>query len=336
MTWLLMPAKVAFVYVGLALASICVMVAGMFVGHGNLMDDDIGEAIRGLRGARILVAYLAGASLSVGGVLVQGLFRNPLASPSLIGATAGASLGGQLSLLAVNTLFIGMLPSWLAPDMFLPLGSIAGGLLALFLLQLLVRTSRDIVVLLLVGFLLNSLFLSLSSFVTSVAQESWELGRALVAFALGDVGGSGFRHVLMIAPLALSGIVAGLLWSRPLDLLLSGEEEATTLGLDVQRVRRWSITWTAVLTAVAVAVGGTVGFVGLIVPHALRTLVGVTHRRLIPAAALGGGAFLVGCDMIARSFPGRGEIPLGVVTGLIGAPVFLLLLLRHQREFLHG
>ena len=323
-------------YVGLLVLSTCVMLGGMFVGHGSLLDEDIGDAIRSLRGARILVAYLAGASLAVGGVLVQGLFRNPLASPSLIGTAAGASLGGQLGLILANVVLAGALPAWILPDMFLPLGCVIGALGALLLLQLLLRTSQDVIVLLLVGFLLNSLFLSLSSFVTSLAQESWELGRALIAFALGDVAGSGFRHVLMLAPIAVGGVLAATLWAGPLDLLLSGEDEAKTLGVDVRRARAWCITWTALLTAGAVAVGGGVSFVGLVVPHALRPIVGVAHRRLIPAAALGGGAFVVFCDLLARGIPARGEIPLGVVTGLIGAPIFLVLLLKHQKELAGG
>jgi iron complex transport system permease protein len=230
--------------------------------------------------------------------------------------------------------FVGVLPGWLASDMFLPLGCVVGAAGALVLLQALVRRSRDIIVLLLVGFLLNSLFLSISSLVTSLAQESWELGRAIVAFSLGDIAGSGFRHVWMLAPLCLVGTFASVLWAKPLDLLLSGEEEASTLGLDVNLVRHWCIAWTAILTAGAVAAGGGVSFVGLVVPHALRPLVGVAHARLLPAAALGGGAFVVACDMLARSLPARGEIPLGVITGLIGAPLFLVLLLKHQRELL--
>lgn len=331
-----MRPKVGLVYVVLTIASIVVLCAGLFTGGGSLFDKDVSAALLNLRTARTLVAYFAGAALAVGGVLVQGLFRNPLASPSLLGTTAGASLGGQVALIAASFLLAGAMPTWLAPDMFLPLGCVFGGLGALILLQLLVRASQDIVVLLLIGFLLNSLFLSIGSFITSLAQESWELGRAVIAFALGDIAGSGVRQVLMIAPLTICGTVAAMLWSKPLDLLLSGEEEAQTLGLDILQVRKWCITWTALLTAGAVGVGGGVSFVGLIVPHALRPIVGVEHRRLVPAAALAGGIFVVLCDIIARSVPARGEIPLGVVTGLIGAPVFLILLLRMQKEFARG
>jgi iron complex transport system permease protein len=118
--------------------------------------------------------------------------------------------------------------------------------------------------------------------------------------------------------------------------LLSGEDEAATLGVDVPRVRFWTVVWVAVGTAAAVAIGGNLGFVGLIVPHALRPIVGIGLRRLIPAAALAGGAFVVLCDMAVRAVPATGELPLGVVTGLVGGPLFLVLVVRSQREVGHG
>jgi iron complex transport system permease protein len=193
-----------------------------------------------------------------------------------------------------------------------------------------------LLVVLLAGFLLSSLFLSISSFLTTLAQGSWDLGRAVVAFTLGGVGGSGLRQVLLVAPLTLIGSFLAWTWGKPLDLLMAGEEEAQTLGVDVRLVRRWVILWIAILTAGSVAVGGNVGFVGLIVPHALRPFVGVNHGRLVPAALLAGGTFLVLCDLLARIVPGRGEMPLGVITGFIGAPVFLFLLIKLRKEIVHG
>jgi iron complex transport system permease protein len=154
----------------------------------------------------------------------------------------------------------------------------------------------------------------------------------MVSFTLGDLGGSGQRQVLLALPLVVIGCVAAWFWGRPLDLMLSGEDEARTLGVDVRSVRLWTITWTAVLTAASVSVAGNIAFVGLVVPHALRPFVGVGHRRLIPAAALGGGCFVVACDVFSRSIPGQADLPLGVVTGLVGAPAFLFLLMRTQRR----
>jgi iron complex transport system permease protein len=185
---------------------------------------------------------------------------------------------------------------------------------------------------LLVGVIMSALFASLSAFFISFSQDALGLGRAMVAFSLGGVDGKGVRHLALAAPLILAGGLAAWSWGGSLDLMLSGEEEAASMGVDVAAVRRWTLAWTAVVTAAAVAVGGGVAFVGLVVPHALRPFTGVEHRRLIPAAAIGGAAFLVWCDDLARALPAVGEIPLGVITGLIGAPVFLVLLLKAKRE----
>jgi iron complex transport system permease protein len=310
-------------------------VLGLSLGHGALSDPTLRSTFLELRAFRIAVAFLAGGALAVGGVLVQGLFRNPLASPSVIGTTAGASLGGQLALVLLG-FGLQHAPAWLEPEMVLPAGCLLGALAALGILLLITRFTGDLLVVLLAGFLLSSLFLSVSSFVTTLAQGSWNLGRAVVAFTLGGVGGSGVRQVLLVAPLTLIGTAVGWSWGKPLDLLMTGEEEAQTLGVDVRGVRRWVILWIAILTAGAVAVGGNVGFVGLIIPHALRPFVGVSHGRLVPTALLAGGSFLVLCDVLTRVLPGQGEIPLGVITGFIGAPVFLFLLIKLRKDIVHG
>ncbi len=147
---------------------------------------------------------------------------------------------------------------------------------------------------------------------------------------LGGVSGAGPRQAALIAIVAGVGIAAAWSWSRHLDLLLTGEEEAESLGVDTQMVKRWSVLWIAILSGGAVAVGGTIAFVGLVVPHVARSVVGLSTRVLIPASALAGGAFLVLCDVLARLLSNQGELPLGVVTGLIGAPTFLYLLLRSR------
>ncbi|MAQ16141.1 MAG: iron ABC transporter [Sandaracinus sp.] len=307
----------------LALASFAALRVGSVEAEG-----EVAAHILSLRGARLVAGFLAGAALAVSGVMVQGLFRNPLASPSILGTTAGASLGGQLALLLAQLAGFGVSH----PELLVPFGCLAGALLSLAVLLVFVRRASDRLTLLLVGFVLGSLFLSLGGLVTSVAQERWELGRAVVAFALGSLGGVGTRQVLFAAPLVLGGFVAALLWARPLDLLLSGEAEARSLGVDVHRVRRWVVVWVSLLVAASVSMSGSIAFVGLVAPHALRPFVGELHRRLLPAAALAGGAFVVLCDVAARALPSRGEVPLGVVTGLVGAPLFLFLLFRGRRE----
>jgi iron complex transport system permease protein len=219
--------------------------------------------------------------------------------------------------------------------MIMPLGCLVGAEAALIVLLLFVRERSDNLSLLLTGFILSSLFLSLGGFVTSLAQDSWDLARAVVAFTLGGVSGVGWRQLLLAAPLVVIGIAVLWVWGPALDLLLSGEDEAASLGVDVATTRRWLTVWIALLTGAAVSVGGNVVFVGLVVPHVLRRFVGVSHRRLIPAAALAGGVFVLACDIIARLAPTRAEIPLGVVTGIIGAPLFLVLLARSQRGYAH-
>jgi iron complex transport system permease protein len=320
----------ALIGIGLVAAA-----ASLTVGAGDLGDVGLRPTLLALRGSRLAAAFLIGAALATGGAVVQGLFRNPLVSPSILGTTSGASLGGQLALLALHA--CSSVPALqLAPELVLPFGCLAGALLSLAILLAITRVHSGQLFFLLVGFILSSLFLAAGGFVTSLAQDTWDLGRAVVAFTLGGVGGVGGRSILLALPLVTAGAVAAWLWARPLDLLLCGEEEATSLGVDVMLVRRWGVVWTAVLTAAAVSIGGNVGFVGLIVPHALRPFVGSGHRWLIPAAALGGGVFVALCDLLARSLPARSEVPLGVITGLLGGPVFLLLVWRSGRELSHA
>jgi iron complex transport system permease protein len=318
-------------FVTLALVLVGAAWISLYSGKATATSDQLAETFFQLRAARTLVAMLVGAALAVGGVVVQGLFRNPLASPSILGTSAAASVGGQVALLSYAWLLSESAPRWLSAEMFLPLGCLLGALVGLSILLAVTRLSGDLLVLLLTGFLLSSLFLSVGSFLTTLAQDNWELGRAVIAFTLGDIGGSGPRHVALVGPIVVVGLIYAWFWGRSLDMMLSGEDEAKSLGVDVSRVRLWAIVWTAVLTAAVVSVAGNVGFVGLVVPHALRPFVGVRHHTLIPAAALGGAAFVVLSDVICRSIPGQADLPLGVVTGLIGAPVFLSLLMRHRR-----
>jgi iron complex transport system permease protein len=331
-----MSRRIVLTYVALLVAAAGVGAVALLVGQGSLSDPQIQSRLLELRGTRMAAAALAGAALAVGGVVVQGLFRNPLVSPSLLGTTGGAMLGGQAAILAFGAVpALHTLP-WVGPHMVLPFGCLLGAQGALLLLLLFVKRRSDNLSLLLTGFILSSLFLSIGGFVTSVAQDSWDVARAVVAFTLGGVGGVSRRQILLAAPLVLVGAGAAWTWASRLDLLLSGEEEAAALGVDVRQTRRWLTVWVAVLSGAAVSIGGNVIFVGLNVPHALRPFVGVHHRRLIPAAALGGAVFVVACDIVARVAPTTSEIPLGVVTGIIGAPLFLSLLARSRQEMVHG
>lgn len=307
---------------------VAVVVASLMAGLPE--DAALRASILDLRVWRAGCAALAGAALAVAGVLVQGLFRNPLASPSVLGTSAGAALGGQI-VLAVHAALIGVLPAWIAAEAVLPLGCLAGAGLALAAVLAIAGRTRDGVALLLAGVILATFLAGFGALITALSQESWQIGRALIAFSLGGVDGKGARHLLLAAPLVVVGIAVAWTWARELDLLLSGSTEAAALGVDVRAATTWILVWTAVLVGAAVAVAGGVAFVGLIVPHVVRGLVGHAHGRLIPAAAIVGAGFVVACDLIVRHLPG-GDLPLGVITALVGAPVFLVLLLRLRRE----
>ncbi len=314
----------------LLLLSGAAVAGSLYTGAGDLGDESLRATFLRLRALRTAAGFGAGACLAVAGVLVQALFRNPLAGPSIVGATAGATLGGQLALLGGQGLIAAGVAARLAPEMLVPIGAIAGALFALSALLLIVRGSNDPTHVLLAGFLLSSLFLSIGAFALSLAQDTWELGRAVLSFTLGGVSGRGPGHVAIVATALSAGLAAAMLWAPSLDVLLSGDDEASTLGVDVATTRRWGIVWTAVLSGGAVAVAGNVAFVGLIVPHAIRPFAGVMHRRLLPAVAVAGGLFVVTCDVATRLISVKANMPLGVITGLIGAPLFLLLLRRSQ------
>ncbi len=312
----------------LVIACLCLAGASLLVGDGSLAEPDLRAAFLTLRAWRTAGALLAGAALAMAGVVVQGLFHNPLASPDVLGTTAGATLGGQAALLGWSTVAGAATAQGLAPELVVPLGSLLGSWVALLVVQAAARRLHDRLAILLAGVLLSTVAVSLGAMMTSLAMESWEVGRALVAFTLGGLDGLGSARVLGALPWVVVGGVATRLLAPELDVLLSGDDEAAALGVDVAMVRRWGIAWVAVLAAAATFVGGQVPFVGLVVPHLARRWLGPVHGKLLPAAALGGAAFVLVCDIAVRMVPAIGAIPLGAVTGLVGAPVFFTLLER--------
>lgn len=290
-----------------------------------------------VRGIRVALAAIAGASLAVAGTLMQGLFRNPLASPSIAGVNSGGIFGGQVALISYIT-FSEYFPAGVYEEMFLPLGVFCGAGFVLFILLLFLKWLKseadDLLMILLIGLMLSNFFSALTGIVTLVALDDWALNRSVLAFSYGQLDGKGFNHLLLSLPLFLGGFFAALRWSRPLDLLLSGEEEAISLGVPLRQARRWILVWTSVLVTAAVAVGGGVAFVGLVVPHFMRLLTGANHRRLVPASALGGAIFLMICDLISRLPYFVSELPLGSVTAIFGAPLFLYLFFKDRQQLL--
>jgi iron complex transport system permease protein len=278
-----------------------------------------------IRLPRVLVAVVVGAALATAGALMQGLFRNPLAEPSLTGVGPGAVLG------AVVVFVTG----WSTVSVVaLPIAAIVSALLALFLVYAIATRggATPITTLLLAGIAVGSFLSAIASMLISLNIVNWQVAQEIVFWMMGGLDARSWAHVWLSAPFVILGLAAALLQARTLDLLLLGEESAAALGVDVEAAKRLLVTTAALLTGASVAVAGMVGFVGLVVPHAVRMLLGPTHRTLLPASAIGGAAFLVLCDLIARTVRPPAEIRLGVVTAICGAPFFLVLLLRRLRE----
>jgi iron complex transport system permease protein len=278
-----------------------------------------------IRTPRVLVAALAGAALAMAGAQMQGLFKNPLASPDIVGTSSGGALGACVALvsgLALRSLF------------YLPIFSFAGAFFALFAVYIIsTRQGRTpIATLLLTGVALNAMVGAATSFLITMSWVRFDIAQEILFWLLGGLDNRGWPHLWLALPGIVIGTLISLVYTRELDLMLTGEETAQSLGVDVEHVKRVVLTCAALLTGTAVAVSGVVGFVGLIVPHIVRLIIGPAHRRLIPASALMGATFLVFADLLARTLRRPEEIRLGIITASFGAPFFLYLLLRHRRE----
>jgi iron complex transport system permease protein len=235
---------------------------------------------------RVLIAAMVGAALAVSGAVLQGLFRNPLASPSVLGVASGASLG------AVLAIFFGLAATkvWA-----LPLFAFCGALLTLFAVYGIATRGghTPVATLLLAGIAAGAFNVAMSSFVLALALENWDVGKSIVYWTMGGLEGRTWDHVLLLAPFLVGGLALTMVYPRDLDALLLGEAQAASVGVDVARTRLVLLLVTALLTAAAVAVAGGIGFVGLVVPHMVRLLAGPHHRRLLPLSALMGALVLV-------------------------------------------
>jgi iron complex transport system permease protein len=274
---------------------------------------------------RILLAAVVGAALSGAGAAFQAILRNPLADPYILGVSGGAALGA-----ALFTAASGGDP--LGGPLARPLAAFAGALVTLLVLFRLARLRgrTGSMALLLVGVVLNAFDSAVILFLLTVGDTSRFQG--VMSFLVGSVGSLPWAVVLGAGGLVLAGLAVLLTLSHRLNLLAFGEETAGHLGVDVERTTWMVVLAASLVTAAAVAFTGLIGFVGLIVPHALRTVFGADHRRLLPASALGGAAFLVLADAGARTLVAPIELPVGVLTALIGCPLFLVLFLRKLRE----
>ncbi|HEY7347066.1 MAG TPA: iron ABC transporter permease [Ktedonobacterales bacterium] len=280
-----------------------------------------------LRLPRVIGAALVGAGLAVAGVLFQGLLRNPLADPYLIGTSAGAGLGITIGFLLPSSLLILGIEQT-------ALFAFVGALLAVALVYWLARVGgrTPVVSLLLAGVVVTSLMSAIQALLIYLAPNQEHL-RSVLSWLWGGVSADSWDQVGVVAILTFIGLLASLTFGPTLNALSLGEEGAAYLGVNVERQKTLLIAVASLLTAAAVTIAGLVSFVGLVVPHALRLALGPGHRLLLPASALGGALFLVVADLLARSVIAPSELPLGVLTSLVGGPFFLYLLRRSGREY---
>ncbi|RCG16687.1 iron ABC transporter permease [Streptomyces reniochalinae] len=308
-------------------------VAGLALGSARIPVGEVLAALAGRSGPgpfttivldvrlpRVLLAAVVGAGLALVGAVLQALVRNPVADPYLLGISSGASTGAAL----VVVFGIGAVS--------MSVGAFAGAMVALLVVYAMARRGGAMTTgrLVLAGVAVQYVLSALTSLVLVTSSEKEHL-RAILFWTLGGLGQARWDTLALPALVLLAGLVLLLALARPLDLLLVGEEGATTLGLEVGRFRAVAFVLASLVTAVLVTVSGSIGFVGLMVPHAARMVVGAAHRALLPVAALGGAAFLVLADLAARTVAAPQEIPVGVLTALTGGPFFLWLLRRSPR-----
>ncbi|MCQ0971955.1 iron ABC transporter permease [Paracoccus sp. TK19116] len=330
----------ALIAVGLSLLFVVVLLATVAIGAVSLSLSEVLSALMSrisdveldrdqvlnsavvwdLRLARSVTAIIVGASLATCGAAMQGLFGNPLADPGIVGVSSGASLGA----IAVVVLQISAFGIWT-----LPVGAFVAGVGTTFLIYGLARPGRegtDSSRLLLVGIAVNAIGGAFAGYLTYLATA--EQLQSLTFWSMGSLSSAKWLTVGITVGPAVIGIALLMIWARPLDLLALGERQARHLGVDVRSLRRKLIFVTALLVAAAVSFNGTIGFVGLVVPHIFRLLIGPGHRQLIPFSALGGGLLVMMADLAARTMDPPNEVPIGVIMGSLGGPFFLWMIWR--------
>ncbi|MFT5143475.1 MAG: iron complex transport system permease protein [Rhodothermales bacterium] len=335
--WLVVPLLLGLTVVtllaGVAVGSVPiapgdVMAAlGSRIGLAQPPAPEIYAIVWQLRLPRVLLAMVVGGGLAVVGVAMQALVRNPLAEPYILGLSSGAAAGAA-------SFYLGYAPAFLLSALSLPLAAFLGGLGTITLVYMVARTGNGLSVtrLLLAGVAMSALMASITSLVLITSPEPNRM-RAVLFWLMGSFGSTRWSMLPAPALITAAGTVLLMGLARPLDALLLGEEPARALGIPVERMKHLLIVLSALMTGVLVAYSGTIGFVGLIIPHAVRSVVGVGHRRVLPYSLLAGALFLVWADLAARTvLPGQ-DLPVGIATAIAGVPFFLTLLRRHRYPF---
>ena len=318
----------AVLFFGSIVVLLTMPLIGMKITPLQAVLDPAGSGIEGeifwrIRIPRVLAAWLAGAGLAAAGMAFQALFRNSLATPFTLGVASGAALGAALSIrfgIALSIVGISSTPLW----------AFAGASVSILLVYGITRTRRGMntATMLLAGVAVSFFFSSLNLFTQYISDFTHTF--RIIRWLMGGVQVVGYRSVLEMLPLILGGLLITLWMTRELDILTTGEEMAAGRGVDVIRTRNLLFFGASLMVGGVVAVCGPIGFVGLMVPHICRLLVGPGHRFLAPASILAGGSFLTLCDTFARTIIAPAEIPVGVITALLGGPFFLALLIRDR------
>jgi iron complex transport system permease protein len=285
--------------------------------------DNIARIVLEVRLPRVILAALVGAALATAGATYQGLFRNPLADPYLIGVAQGASLGavtGFLMPISLNLAGFGVIPVF----------AFVGAFVATIAVYMLARTGKTVptTTLILAGVALGALLSSIVSYLTITSDEKLH---GIIFWMMGSFALSQWKEVLVALPYIAVGIIVILIFSRMINVMQLDEEQAQQLGVNVERLKLILLAAATLITAASVAFVGTIGFVGIIVPHAVRLIWGADHRFLLPLSILTGASFMVLTDLLARSLLSPTEIPIGVITAVFGAPFFLYLLRRRKK-----
>lgn len=329
-----MNKKIVFAYSSAVVVLLISMWLGVSIGSVKIplevlwnpqANDTAASILWKIRMPRVLLAALVGASLAIAGAAFQGLLKNPLADPYTLGISSGASVG------AVGTIFFGISIPFVG--LFtLPLISMVAAVITMFFVvgfAKMVDRTLKMETFILTGIIVSSFLGSMISLMIALTGE--EL-RQIMSWLLGSVSMRGWPYVQMILPFVIIGGFLVWLNRRELNAMLYGEERAKYLGVNVRRSKMQVLIGGSMLTGAAVAVSGTIGFVGLVVPHMTRMLWGADHRHLLPLSLLYGAALLVVCDLVARTIIAPAELPIGVITAFLGAPVFAYIFFKQRRR----
>ncbi len=328
-----LPTRIILVSVVLLLLLAAAMLMGLALGPSGSGLDTVWQTLLGrdtvdatqsaiiyrIRLPRVLLAALVGAALSLGGLVFQALLKNPLAEPYILGISGGSAIG------AITGILLGLSRIQGVGAM-----AFAGSLITLFLI-IIVSSGRSLLVkdtLLLSGVMVNAFCSAVIMFLLSISQDSRL--HNIIFWLMGDLSASQLHHVGVLAAILLPCFVLIFIYSNRMNLLLLGSDMAASMGVPVRRVTLVLLVTTSLMVSMTVSQCGLIGFVGLVIPHLLRLTIGPDHRILVPACIIGGGAYMVTCDLLARVLPAQGEMPGGVITAMIGAPLFIILLRRSK------